>query len=292
MRYFSFLTFVVLFCVFSMPVQAGLHVGYCDQAESTADTLACVKAHTETVQSDLNAEYTKISTTNGDIRDVLEESQNHWIAYRDSHCAIESGLTDQPALERIYELSCVAEVTEQRLKLLKQMQIREKRETPREFSTKPRWMNVLAHDHPDVFWRYGKATQADLNCDDSKENIMTGVKVADGDSDKKGSVELVIAVADNPVTGRPNKAIFNVPLGGELLPEDGVGVCAVDLNFAITSRPLSEKELESENETCSIALQISDRKCAPLVLYNNGSEYDLVPLSVLRQPENKTEVTE
>ena len=67
------------------------HGGFCEKADSTAATQACLKRHLDSAQRRLNMVYQKLS---GQLEDEdktsLEELQQSWIAYRDAECEWES----------------------------------------------------------------------------------------------------------------------------------------------------------------------------------------------------------
>lgn len=177
----------LLFALFMLPIMAissknsfsQRYDGYCDGAKTTADALDCVNHNKHDVQDQLNDIYKKSSENRSEENMLLlDEAQKNWIEYRDAQCAWESDLTENPSLKKIYEMSCVALLTNLRTDLLATTLERELDEEPREFSAYPRWMNVLAHDYSDVFWRYGNWIQADLNCDGDNEKIMTGIRVS------------------------------------------------------------------------------------------------------------------
>ncbi len=136
-------------------------------------------------------------------------------------------------------------------------------------------MNVLAHDHPDVFWRYGKRMRTDLDCDSEEEHILTGVALSSKKDDK--TMRVVLAVAENPPTGKPEVRVLSFPV---TKTADEPGFCNPDVKVQIVTHPLEPAAsgdtplAEGEGPpTCSVALQIRDSVCAPVILYWGGKEY-------------------
>ena len=169
MRYFLILLFVCVLAFsasYNGPAYSQRHTGYCDQAASTADALDCVNRHNKDTQEILSTVFKEIiDGQEGEVKAKLSEAQKNWIIYRDAQCQWEAGLSETPSLRRVYELSCLTDMTERRIKLLESVKMQ------------PRWMNALAHDYPDIYWRYGEWQSADLNCDEEDEQIMTGLSV-------------------------------------------------------------------------------------------------------------------
>ncbi len=282
MRYFLITLFVcslAFSAAFNGAAVAQRHIDDCDQADSTADAFGCVNRRNQDIQEKLNQVFEAIiATQDEETKAMLGAAQKNWIIYRDAQCEWESGLTDTASLKRVYELSCLASMTERRVKLLESVQMREKETSPREFGAQPRWMNALAHDYPDIFWRYGEWQSADMDCDDEDEQIMTGLSVARiqdsvtiGDDevaeDAHHEVEIVIAVSENPKTGRPKATLFRLPVSDKY---DGAHLCRPAINLEVIDDPSKSDEV-----ACGKALQINDKSCEPLIIYWDGSGYVL-----------------
>lgn len=251
--------------------------------------------------------------------DALEAVQKEWVALRDKQCKWDADLAELPSLRRVYELSCITDLTEKRSQYLSGVLGNQIDENPREFGGTPRWMNVLTMENPDVFWRYGQVTRADINCDERDEYIISGVSfktfhvsshVSDvGSSDNAVSQadvfhkdkNIVIAVADNPVTGKPKTQILNIPVytnpenAGKSLEENYLGLCKEHVSMVLAALPedivqtdseQSEQDSESvaeakkEMPSCAKILQISDHICQPLMLRWSGDAYGLAPLVI------------
>ncbi len=263
---------------------------YCDKVESTADAMACINRNKQDIQKRLNEIYAALLEEQGETnKSLLGTAQTLWVAYRDAQCSWETGNVKTPALERVSELSCLTALTKIRTDLLASILNREKEETPREFGTNPRWMNVLAHDYPDVFWRYGHWIRTDMDCDGNEEQVMSGISFSDKGEDNVDGVQninVVLAISNNPETGKPKANIFRIPVTKK---EETVHFCkeTVDLMLVphpLTNHPLkedsSQKDAAATKETpldsCSMALQAADQLCTPVQLFWNGTAYELL----------------
>jgi uncharacterized protein YecT (DUF1311 family) len=258
-----------LLLVTSGNIHAQRHAGYCDSStRTTADALDCINRQKQDVQERLNKIYKVIAERDHGVKDeLLAQAQQSWRSYRDNHCAWEASLATNPSLNRVYELSCLTLLTNLRSDLLSTTVEQEEDDMPREFSSSPRWMNVLVHDYPDIFWRYGKWLHADIDCDGDNEHVMTGVRVSMAEA--TNSIDVVVAVTDNPVVGKPDPQLFYVPVNGN--SDDEKSLCSADISMALSAHPLNVQEAPS----CDIALKIIDNACSPLTLYWAGSEYAL-----------------
>ena len=100
------------------------------------------------------------------------------------------------------------------------------------------------------------------------------------------TIKAVVSVADNPVIGRPQVALFDFGVS----PEGGKeSVCAADLVLNLVDYSdvvLVEEFLEGEEDAavsedglsvqnCQYALKIDDRSCSDHVLYWDGANYQL-----------------
>lgn len=288
MRYFLIfliLGIIALSAVFNGPAYSQRHAGYCDQAESTAATLDCVNRHNQAAKDKLSAAFKEIMQAQSEAaRALLSEAQKSWIIYRDAHCAWESGLTDTPALKRVYELSCLTAMTDHRLGILEAVRLREEAPAPREFGSQPRWMNALAHDHPDIFWRHGEWKSADMDCDGEDEQIMTGISVnqiQEVKIDEKAvsekarhEIEIVISISENPKTGRPRAKLLRLPVSKN---QEGPHLCRPAIRLELKDMPPAQAEAMPA-KSCKV-LHVTDRSCAPVVIFWDGKDYALKTLS-------------
>lgn len=294
------LVLLTVFC-FGKQAAAQIHTGYCDHAESTAAVQSCLNSHLSDAQKRLNKVYEKLTgTLEGEPLEKLKELQASWLEYRDNECEWEAAQPEAQALQRVYELSCMARVTEDRADLLAvALADNEHVGEQRQFGSFPRWMNALSKDYPDVFWNYGKRTRADLDCDGEDEMVMSGVALSrvktlevsedEMQEDKEGrsphGLDVVIAIAENPATGRPQAQLFRFPVTKTL---DGPNLCAANVALSVYERDIepsageegevngeSNKAEDEKEEICLSALKISDKQCEPVSLYWSGKDYAL-----------------
>lgn len=298
MKRVLFLVLPVFVFVFGTPEQAMAQrfSQNCERAESTSDTMVCVKKQVEAAQKKLNELYKEILQEQpASVVAKLGSTQKNWIAYRNSQCSWESGIAEG-GYEKIYELSCIADLTQERIKALRAMNNLVHSDKPREFASHPRWMNVLAADYPDVFWRYGQWAQADIDCNGTEEEIMTGVAINAHIDDALNSddnaseatantyrAEAVIALSENVRAGRSKTTVFRMPVDGQA---GGDSFCNVPLGLEIATREddiIGEGEAEEENidivatmnGRCPVRVRVLDGVCAPATIYWDGVGYQL-----------------
>ena len=104
----------------------------------------------------------------------------------------------------------------------------------------------------------------------------------------------MIAIANNPVTGKPQTQILSVPVyknGVKPKLEDGMNMppalCKAAVSMSLTAIPTKKPspeslegegtEVASESEKkCTTVLQISDHQCTPLNIRWSGESYEIV----------------
>ena len=206
--------------------------------------MACAKVQFDGAQTDLNQVYDGLVKLHGDNEDLLERlksTQSAWLAYRDAECVAQVDQVETQSLKPLTKLSCEGLLTQQRLSVLQGG----KEKTVDEVEALPRWVNVLAADYADVFWRYGSHTQVDLNCDSQKEEIMSGVKL-----NPSGLPEVILAVVENPSSGRPRISDFTFAKRDD-------GICGSDLVFETLPMPVAQDDLGA----CPVSLHVHDKAC-------------------------------
>ncbi len=271
-----FIIFTVLFgmvLIWHADLRAQAPENYCQRAESTADIMVCAKKHYDDSQKELSRIYEKVLNIPPDSNDsaqneeqsavqTLRQSQKDWISYRDGECARQTQQEESESLKRLKELSCLADLTRQRADtLLVQLEEKEKQARIKIVNPLPTWMNVLANSNPAIFWRYHDRLQADLNCDEQSDEIMVGLDASDSNN-----LKVVVAISDNPLTGRPNIQIFDFKIGENV--SKGT-MCHSDLKLSIFPLPVSKGK-----NRCAVALRIEDQKCASYTVVWNGSAYE------------------
>ena len=186
------------------------HAKYCGEAESTATLQNCVKDHHAEAQARLNSVYEDLSKNLDDSdQDHVRAIQKRWIEYRDAECTWEAGRAQEEPLQKIAQLSCEARMTEDRADLMSASLLKEESPLQKsELSGFPRWMNALSKDNPNIFWRFGQRLRGDLNCDESEDIAISGIKVMNGTT-------YVLAIVNNQAAGRPSYDVFEFEAGAE-----------------------------------------------------------------------------
>lgn len=281
-----FLLSAILFLTIGFGAPAIAQPNGCDKAKSTAETLDCLNRHKTAVQDQLQSIYDKLQKKAGADpawQKSLSETQTAWLAYRIKECAWETASSEAPALEKIYEISCINRLTEQRIEALAAILHRseENSQTP-EFGPTPRWLNVLAEDYPAIFWRQSSLLSADLDCDNHNEQVIPGIRVSSGGTGAAGPETIVahIAIAQNPVTGRPRIKTIELPVTGTDTENSGPHLCSTDIRLTLTDYPASTEEKPQETapvaHQCTNLLQVSDAVCPPVLIHWNGTSYAIM----------------
>lgn len=253
------------------PLQ-GFASGACDSARSTADVISCESTQHKHIEGLLNEAFSAADKASADEElESLKDIQKKWLEYRDQECALESDQVEDGSLKRLQELRCLNRINEERIGALDTMN-EDTATKPIDIKAQPRWMNALANDYPDVFWRFGESLSLDLDCDAEDEVIMTGLRIAP----KTDALMAIIAITEKPDTGRPQSETFSL----FLMPheqskaksgayDDKRHVCSSSLSLRPVPHPNAE-------ETCGIALEVSDASCAPHILYRVDGKYQFL----------------
>lgn len=281
MRIFLFLT-VLAGVVFAHEAQAQKAFSHCDQATHTGDILACLNKRNDKAAADLNKIYDDVLRTQ--LPENLENFYNvqtEWLQYRDQECAWQAAQVDTESLRRVKELSCLTDLTIERsagLELFVKDQQVPFAEKEMGYEPFPRWMNVVANEYPDIFWRYGDHLKTDLDCDGQKEEIMLGWKVGlsmpGENAQSSHNVEAVISITDNPITGKPRSVLFFMNSDDE----EGV-MCDPNPKLTVVNYnppPLDEEGPEAAAQ-CDIALQVKAGACSPRLIFWDGQTYSFDP---------------
>lgn len=290
MPYFFSVCFLAVLLLFPVNVQAQGHGGFCDQADSTAATQDCLKRHLKSAQNRLNKIYQKLGDgLEGEKLGELKALQKSWLEYRDAECMWEAERSANPSLKRVNELSCMARVTEDRADILMVAYADgDEENSRREYGAFPRWMNVLTKDNPDVYWNYGHRPSYDLDCDGEEEHVMTGVmtdvqkKEKDEDETAQSFTKTaVVAVVQDPLTGRPAANIFKFPVMHE---ESDNTVCHDDITVSFNQKPEKKKEDETMPDMCRAYLSIKGKGCEAKTVIWSGKSF---VLEVKEEPDEK-----
>ncbi len=285
-----FAPFLLLFVIFIAAMHSDLNAGqafnHCDDAQSTADEMGCVKRRYDDAQERLNAIFQEVmqeQDQNKDKAQAVRSAQNDWISYRDKECIWETDQVETESLRRLEELSCLTILTEQRAELLEETFGEQQEKEIKEYSAFPRWMNVVADENPGIFWRYGNRLSVDLDCDGQEEEIMVGQEIQRNNTPSEGvspyTVKTVLVAAKNPVAGKPQARLLQVNLLSD--QKDG-HLCNPNVKLSVIDYPDITKTAIStdENDTdqkeqpqCAQALKIQSGGCFPLILLWNEGDY-------------------
>ena len=280
----------------STAVIAADHSAFCTGSDSTAATAKCLNRHLGWAQNRLNKSYEKLSAAlEGENLESLRVLQKDWLAYRDGQCEWESRQTEVSSLERVNKLSCLARMSEDRADLLAAMIVDEEMEGyAQKFGGFPRWMNVLAKDKPEVFWSYGKRLRADLDCDSENEMVFTGLLAGELDDVSTGEGEkgpkahgltLMLAIAENPPTGRPQTYILPFVVGTDICSASASLSVQEEISEEGDSSSQEAKEEPEENKKCGARLTLAPKGCDPVSVIWSGKTYEIEPEEI---PEEKT----
>lgn len=263
------------------------HATYCKDVDSTAASQQCLTRHLKEAQSRLNKIYEKLSATlNPEELVDLKDLQKTWLTYRDAECMWESDRTKESVLKRVNELSCMARVTEDRADLLTVAYGDiVNPDVQRQFGNFPRWMNAVAKDYPNVYWKYGTRTKADLNCDNRAEHVMVGMSLDDVSPSTK------VIVVENPLIGKPKGTLFSLNpivenMDGKDDSED-LMTKTIICNKGLDVR-LNEGVLDDETKTCGQSLVFTSKECVPLEIKWAGKGFE-VALEDDKENETKPE---
>lgn len=268
-------------------VKAQGHGLYCEKAESTAATQTCLKRHLDSAQTQLNNVYKSLeSLITLEKKKELEALQKTWLAYRDAECQWQTENSDNPSLKRINELSCMARVTEDRANILSVANDNIKNiDTVREYGSFPRWMNVVAKESPDTYWKYGQRNGFDLNCDGSDDYVMMGLEpkvsavevptTAEGEvidiKPQNYNADIVVSLTQNPATGRPVTQKIKFLIG------EGEGdniICNNDVSFKFIPAPPADDN-ETAEKSCGAKLEIQAKSCPAKTISWTGKDFAL-----------------
>ena len=262
--------FVVL-CFLFLPSVAFAGGQNCNDLRSSADVMGCLSTQNEQVQDQLNEIFDIVSQqSQADDLAVLKEVQAQWLVYRDMECAHQTGVFETQSLQRLENLRCLNRLTQERIAALKQVIKNEALGfMTGEVSDAPRWMNALAQDYPNVYWRYGERISGDFNCDDADEQIMTGVEM----NSEVGGPEMVVAISDNPVMGLPKSQLLKLSLHSFAVCGAQIKIDQVSLDIVMDG---VDDQVDSEDgRQCDVALKVSAEECGVEYIAWDGEKYSL-----------------
>lgn len=277
----AFLFLLILLLFPAPPVFAGPGGQNCDKARSSADVMRCLTRENEQAQADLNKAFDTLSMQkSGDDLTRVKDTQAQWIKYRDQDCAFETEHLETESLKRLESLRCINRLTQERIVAIENsLEKSVEDEIIGEATTQPRWMNALAEDYPDVFWRYGTSVEGDADCDGEMEYMMTGLR----QTEESGGLEPLVSISENPATGRPQSAVIVLPQAKDAEEDETLEQCGalLEIEFkaveveAVETTEQSEEQPEEQVSECANQILIHTVNCPQRILYWGGDSYAL-----------------
>jgi len=232
--------------------------GYCQNAETTADIVECIKTHQKASSDMMDALFVNLKNIQYNNFEAIEKAQDEWIQYRDTTCTIEGQTYEGGSLQQVQRAQCLARMTDNRNTHLRNLLEGQDTSNIPEYSNPPRWVNVLVRDYPDMFWGFGSAQKIDSDCDGQDENIIRGL------SDDR---TMVLAIADSAKTGRPKVTVIDF---------DDSQNCGMTSKINLEKFP-EPKPLEGHALSCMQSLKIQTKSCGEFAIHynSNKNEYSL-----------------
>ncbi len=260
--------FIMIMLVgFVEPSFGQVKVNFCDRIVSTASSISCLKKQLQSNQNDLNIIYDEyVEKLELESLGEFKDLQKTWLNYRDAECMWEAQQPVETPLKLAQELSCMNELTQDRIDVLNS--VYEKKKVNNKIiepGSLPRWMNVIAKEKPDIFWNYGVRLSNDLNCDDTKEFIMQGVQTLAVERDEKElfSKHTIIAIAENPMVGKPKITYFKA------LDDSGLGNCSALYDVDV----VTEEKIKAG--ACKTRIDLTAKDCQTQTILWNGKSFQL-----------------
>jgi len=236
--------------------------GFCEQAQSTADLVACIGDHYNSEIKRMGDEFEIVLENHSDdpeFINAIESNQQTWITTRNQSCANEANIYQGGSLERVQELNCLARLTSNRVNHLKNLVVEgDHDEVIREYSAIPRWVNVLRSDYSDIFWRFAGTQDMDIDCDGVNEKIVQGLRPNDN------GYESLLAIADSRITGRPTAHLLSFNADNE---------CRVKNNYNFITLP-APKPVDGQVQ-CTHHVEIQTENCGDYLMKRGDEGYTL-----------------
>lgn len=288
-----FLSFCVAgLCLFSLSAaaQPPQKDGFCLNATDTAQTISCLNKELTFRQTALNDAYNTLITEakeNEDTIAALKATQNSWLAYRDAECSREKSWRSGQALSRVYELSCLSQLTRNRLQRLKRGRDAKDDNTPPEFTPYARWQTLIIKNYPKTYWGFTKSASFDSNCDNTVDSITPGLRFID--HDKEQAQQAVFAIAHLKETGRPDIHIFESDaLTGQCLSQYTIDDTKGHIELSDNHND-PEDTNNPQNKECHLYINFANPECPSLTLEWNEEEgvYKNIEPLIMSQPNDK-----
>lgn len=270
MRRFSLFFFVIFF---ALPAHAETVADYCKGIQNTTDLVECLNKYNEKTKEKLSKTFQETFDGLTDEKATLfKQAQQNWIQYRNSECTWEVKNENTESLKRPRELHCLIRMTTHRQNTIDSIK-NNLHEYNKAQGVKPRWENILYADYPDIYWKTGRVTSTDLNCDGQQENVLLGIHVDESDKNK-----YVIAFVENINTGRPLPITLDLP-PSEITGENET-LCGNDIVFMAPDL--------KNNENCeNLALHIKNGNCGVYSMSYTGKGFAYKKLGDADTQEDK-----
>lgn len=241
----------------------------CAKASSSADVMRCLSGQNERLQEELNSVFDQLSAqSSGEALVKVKDVQGRWIQYRDLECARETDNINRQSLGRLEKLRCLNRLTGERVNAIRTNLQNEERATLGETGAPPRWMNALAVDYPETFWRYGARVVGDLDCDQIDEYVIEGARV----DIKTNRIVPVLAISENPRVGRPVSTVIERYYTAEAEGDEEKMPCDFvnDLQF---DKAHEEPVADTDFVVCKNAILVQSNACGMQRLFWDGKAY-------------------
>lgn len=309
-RHFIFSAVLTLAFGSALPARAiaaeGDHTQFCESATDASQTVGCINKELDFHQQRLSTVYKEYSETlppEGQV--ALDENQKKWLAYRDAECGYAAGWTEGQVAARIYELSCMATLTQQRADRIDRAREAAGFDGLPEFGGLGRWMNAIIETGP-TLWNFKDITAYDTNCDGTEDRVVAGIDLQSPMENGETTTLRKVAIAHAGHTGKPSVYVLSSLArqgrckGGVSLEKEAVevtsGDAAIDAgadNPAAAqggdSEAASETSSEASNKTgqCRHVIRFGDG-CDPAILEWNAatSQYTIAAPVIARGPED------
>lgn len=250
----------------------------CERAKTTADIMNCVKKRHDDAQQELTTLYQGIADALDDESlDSLRTAQKDWITYRDQQCALRVSQAEHESLKRVQELSCLTQLTRDRIRILTFLTSKTPARPPEELSAFPRWLNVIADENPDIYWKHSGRLHEDIDCDGVYEEVMSGLMVEPGTDNL---LHPVISIVNNPPTGKPQTHMIIFDVTEEETPG---ALCKTHIDIRIIDESVPGETVTADgtdtaepqaSAACRKAVRIDHGDCPPLLIFPSGSDFE------------------
>lgn len=152
----------------------GDHAQFCENVSDASQTVTCINKELDFHQERLSTLYKDYAAAlPPEAQAAFEDNQKKWLAYRDAECAFAAGWTQGQVAARIYELSCLSTLTQERAARIERAQEAAGFDGLPEFGGLGRWMNAIIEAGP-TYWNFKDVLSFDTNCDGAPDRVVSG----------------------------------------------------------------------------------------------------------------------